>query len=316
MSRKLSAIVMVLSVAIALTLSGCGGPAASLSLKFSPDATASYKATTEVIKDFRFDQPNLGKLREEQTKTVIEMTYAQTIDSVDEAGNAMATITINDLMIDMVNKNEPKFAFDSKNESDKTNPMAKLIGQSYKIQISPVGQVTVLDAAQARNAVKQGFEAKVAKGILEDKAISERHQIPGLPQDQAQTLAVGDTWTEQVPSPPGLLAPKNYNKNYTLSKIEGTTATVDMVAAESTQAADGIQASGGGMGMFAKMFDNTDEYTGSLKLDTAAGTIQSFQEQLVSTYIAQEMPENGDPQKGPDTLTMRFTNIIKMEKVN
>ena len=72
----------------------------------------------------------------------------------------------------------------------------------------------------------------------------------------------------------------------------------------------------GGMGMFAKMFDNTDDYTGWLKINTASGTVLEYHEKLVSTYIAQEMPENGDPAKGPDTLTMRFTHRIQLKKLN
>ena len=66
--------------------------------------------------------------------------------------------------------------------------------------------------------------------------------------------------------------------------------------------------------MFAKMFDNEDDFTGTMIFDLDAGKVLSLEETLISTYIAQEMPENGDPEKGPDTLTMRFTNRIKLQK--
>jgi hypothetical protein len=64
------------------------------------------------------------------------------------------------------------------------------------------------------------------------------------------------------------------------------------------------------------MFDNKDDYTGSMQIDTATGQVLNFEETLVSSYVAQEMPENGDPEKGPDTLVMRFTNHVKLEKLN
>jgi len=64
------------------------------------------------------------------------------------------------------------------------------------------------------------------------------------------------------------------------------------------------------------MFDNEDIYTGTMKLDTSTGTVLLSEETLVSRYVAQEMPENGDPAKGPDTLTMQFTNRIRLEKLD
>jgi hypothetical protein len=53
-----------------------------------------------------------------------------------------------------------------------------------------------------------------------------------------------------------------------------------------------------------------------LKLNTATGKVLEYDETLISTYVAQEMPENGDPEKGPDTLTMGFTNRIHLEMLN
>ena len=70
------------------------------------------------------------------------------------------------------------------------------------------------------------------------------------------------------------------------------------------------------MGMFAKMFDNEDDYTGTLKLNIATGEVLLSQETLVSSYLAEEIPKDGDPAKGPDVLTMRFTNRVQLEKLN
>jgi len=64
------------------------------------------------------------------------------------------------------------------------------------------------------------------------------------------------------------------------------------------------------------MFDNKDDYTGTLKIDLTTGEVINSAETLTSTYIAQEMPENADPEKGPDVLTMQFINRIQLEKLN
>ncbi len=312
---KVPSILIAISMISAIFVSGCGS-SADLSLKFSPDQSTTYTATTEVIKDFRFDQPNLGKLKEEQTKTLIEMDFTQTIQRVDADGKATAQISINNLKIDITSKNESKFSFDSRNESDKNTPMAKLLGKSYTIEISPDGRVESLDTKDAIAAVTAAYEKKLVKNLLDPKAVAKRHQVNALPKDTTDELSVESTWSEVVPSPPGLLAPKSYQKTYTLTAIDDTIATVEMIASENAQSAEGGAQSSGGMGMFAKMFDNKDDYTGILKIDLATGEVIEFTETLVSTYLAQEMPQNGDPEKGPDTLTMRFTNRVQLKKVD
>jgi hypothetical protein len=317
MSRKASTWLVILGVLTALFLNGCGGPSASLKMQFSPEQTGQYESTTLIVKDFRFEQPNLNKLREEQTKTEIVMGFNQKIESVDAEGNATAKVTIESLKVNIVNKNEEKFAFDSSKEESKSNPFAALLGQSYTIKLTPNGKASAVDMQAARDAIKAGYEKRVAESILDDKAVAERHTIAALPEEKQESLSAKSSWTEEVPSPPGLLAPKNYVKTYVISDIKDDIATVEMTAAESGAAADGKTSAGaGGMGMFAKMFDNEDVYTGTTKLNVATGEVLLSEETLVSSYVAQESPENGDPTKGPDTLTMRFTNKTRLVKVN
>ncbi|MHC4237030.1 MAG: DUF6263 family protein [Planctomycetota bacterium] len=315
MSVKLSVILVAIGLFSVVSLSGCG-QSADLSLKFSADDTASYKSTVETVKLFHFDQPNLGKLKEEQTQNLIEMMFTQTIREVNADGSATATITIDGLKVDIINKNESQFSFDSQKEDDKTAPLAKLLGQNYTVTITPGGTVTLLDAKKALASVTSTYEKKFVKGMLLDpKAVAIRHQITAFPKDAAPAYSVDDTWSQVAPSPPGLLAPKSYNKTYTLTGIDGTVATVQMAASESAEPVESAQPAGG-MGMFAKMFDNTDDYTGTLKLDMATGTVLTSGETLISTYTAQEMPENGDPEKGPDVLTMQFTHRTQLENLD
>jgi hypothetical protein len=316
MSRKGCVILIGISLSLMVFLTGCGS-SACLSLKFAPNESTAYKATTEVIKDFRFEQPSADKLRQEQTKTRIEMSFTQKINGVDPEGTATATITIEELKVDIINKNEPTFTFNSQDEKDKTAPLAKLLGQSYTIELTPTGQVTVLDAKAALSSVPSSYEKKLVKSILNDKAIAQRHQVPALPQEKASGFSVESTWNQIVPSPPGLLAPKSYEKIYTLSDIDNDIVTIQMVANESGEPVkDGGGQAAGGMGMFAKMFDNEDDYTGTLKLNIATGKVLLSQETLVSSYLAEEIPKDADPAKGPDVLTMRFTNRVQLEKLN
>lgn len=312
MSRNVTFALSTVALIAMVVISGCSQPV-SMNLQFSPNQTADYNLTTEVIKDFRFEQPNLGKLREEQSKTRIETGFSQTINTVDENGHAIAKITLNDLKIEIINKDQTVIVYDS--QKGKSSPLSKLIGQSYIIRISPQGTVEAVEMIDLSKIGISGVEKKVAEGFLSEEAVVKRHTLSAMPQ-QASTVSVKDTWSQIVPSPPGLLAPKSYEKVYTLASVEENVALVTMAAEESTEQANGMLSSAGGVGIFANMFDNTDDYTGLMKVDLISGQVLKAEETLISTYTAMEMPPEGDPEKGPDTLTMTFTNRIQLKKLD
>lgn len=315
MSRRTSLLLASVSLGLMILVSGCGS-SADLSLQFTPDTSSAYEVTTEVTKDFKFEQPTLDKLREEQTKTLIRVGMTQKITAVDDKGVASADVTIDSLSVYMTNKNEVKLSYDSAKPEDKANPLAKLIGQRYTVQIAPEGKVVAFNSDAARKAVTAGFEARLAERIVSEEGIRERHEIPAL---WGAGKGGAKTWTQVVPSPPGLLAPKSYQKTYTMTGVETKNgqkvAVVTMNAKESAEPVEGQKTSAAGMGMFAKMFDSEDVYTGKLLLDMNSGEVIEYDETLVSTYLANEMPENAAPDKGPDTLTMRFTNRVSMKKL-
>jgi len=308
MSVKTTLLTASVLAGIMCVIAGCS-PKADLALKFSPQTSDSYEVTSEVIKDFKFEQPTLGKLREEQTKTQYRVAFTQTIVDVDAEGIATADVVIDGVAVYMTNKNEVKYTFDSAADTDKDKPLAKLIGQRYTIRVSPQGRVVSFDTAEAQKAVTAGLDAKMAGRILSEEGIRERHEIPAL-WDAGQ-----NSWTQTVDSPPGLLAPKKFKKTYTLTGVENRdgrkVAVITMTAAEAGEAAKGQTAAG--MGMFAKMFDSTDNFTGTLLLDVNSGRVVEYDETLISAYIAQETPENAAPDKGPDTLTMGFTHRVAMK---
>lgn len=316
------ACLMAATVAMVLlgVISGCS-PSARVSLQFTPNTTASYEVTTEVTKDFRFEQPTVDKLREEQTQTLIRMGFTQTVTDVDSQGVATCDVRIDSLAITMTNKNEERLVFDSTNEAHRTNPLMKLIGQHYTVQMSPDGKVVGFDSEAAKKAVTTGVEGQVAKRLLEEVGIRERHEIPAIWDIVGLTVASKKTWKQVVPSPPGALEPKSYEKVYTLKGIETknghSVAVIEMKAMESAEPAPGqTQSAASGMGFFAKMFDSQDDYTGKLLLDLSSGEVLEYNETLVSTYLAKDTPANAPPAAEPDTLTMRFTHRIAMKKLN
>ena len=298
---------------------GCG-PQADLALKFEPQDAATYEVKTDIIKMFKFEQPSVNKVKEDETSTEIKVRFLQEIQQVDNAGGAIAKITLKGIKYRAVEKSEEKFDFDSDREADKSDNFAKLIGQSYKIRIAPDGVITVVDAKAARAAVKGGYEGTVAKGLLKDEMIVQRHEVPGLPESERSALGKGDSWSKVKGSPPGLLAPKSYEKIYTLTDTkEGggkTVAVVNMSAATSEKAAPDQPKASTGMGPFAKMFDTEEKYTGKLMLDLDTGKVLKYNEKLDVKYIATEEPAEQKSDKGLDTLTMGFVYAVSMELVD
>ncbi len=320
MNRKTRIAMMVVAGLGLVVMAGCSSQA-QMSLNFKAGDAGTYKVTTETIKDFKFEQPSMEppKVKEDQTKTLAVVTFDQTIDAVDAKSGAIATITLKAIEYIVTDKNSVKFDFNSAREEDMKKPFAQLIGKSYKITLASNGKVSVLDAAEARKIGDAGYDGKLAQAFLADERIIERHQILAMPDGAAATVATGKGWSKVVQSPPGLLAPKNYQKVYTLEKVEGgkdnPVAFVKMVGKASSEPVKDGAKNMDTMGPFAKMFDTNEAYDGQLVLETGTGAVRKCQEKLVVTYLASEAPADQKPDKGPDTLTMRFTYNFDLTKV-
>lgn len=299
-------------IVMALALNGCSS-STKMALQMQAGQAASYESTTTMIKDYKFEQPTMKKVDENQTSTVVMVKFDQTVAEVGQDGMAVADIVIKGIQCKIVSKNETRYEFDSADAAKQADAMNKLVGQSYRISISPTGQIKVLDAAAIRAVAVAGEGQNIAKNLLSDENIVKRHQLP-LPEG-AKTLSAKQSWTHTEPSPPGLLASKTFEKVYTVAEVGKDKVVVNMAAKESLGKKAEGQNSTGTMGMFAKMFDNQDSFTGSLVFNPANGSVMTYEENLVSTYTASEMPQNAPADALPDTLMMRLTNGISLKKI-
>ncbi|AQT67613.1 hypothetical protein STSP2_00761 [Anaerohalosphaera lusitana] len=327
MFRKCFSLIFVVSIIAVIFTSGCGQKTANLQLQFQPDETDTFKVTTRTIQSYEFSEPALEKVKQEKTGSTVEMVYDRKITGVAEDGTAQIENTIKELKVFLQDKDGIKYDFDSQRDDDSNDPLAKIVGMSYKISKTPAGKVTVIDAADIRNAVKAGFAGTINKGLFEDKAIIERHEILALPDPEQGEVEVGESWTRIKGSHPRLLDPKSFEKTYTLTSIDkedgSTVATIDMSAIESAVRAEDHPQSKG-FGFMIKMFDTQEEFTGTLKLNLDTGDILLYDETLDAKYIATEesfgaqgpQQQQPEPQQQPDTLTMGFLNSIRLEKLN
>jgi hypothetical protein len=304
--------------AIAAVLTGCV-PSAEMKLTPAAKSVTTYKVVTGSSKDYQFIQPSINKTKERHTGGDVVMVFTQEIESVDSQGNAVANITIKQLRHTSTDSQGKEVVFDSENESDKTSPLAKLVGASYKIKFSPKGSVEVVDAAAARAIVKGGADEKMAARILSDEEIARRHQVMAF-LDAKGTYKKGDKWSSLSASPAGMLRSKTFEKVYTLTDIKNENgqiiATIEMNAVPSSKRVEGTAEKDGGMGMFANMFDEKDEYTGKMLVNLTTGQIKTYHETLKAQWLAAESSEEQKSDKGPDQLTMGFTYKYSIEKVD
>lgn len=306
------------AVCLSVLFAGCA-PQADLALKFAVGDRTKYRVTNEDIKDFKFEQPSLNKVRSEPRSTTIQIKFIQEIESVDENGG-VARITIKGLKYFAKDKGEVKFDFDSSREADKKKPLAKLLGKSYKIKLASDGSVQVLDANNIRKAVTGGQAYRVAKAFLSDKSIQKRHRIQSLPDADNSLLRTGDSWTRIKTPQQRLMVPKSFEKTYTLKKVTDQggrqIAVVTMNATERPTAPGTVSKIAGGIGLFANLFDTEEDYTGEMVLDLDTGKVAKYYEKLVTKYIAAEPSAKQKPDKGPDLLTIILTYSTTMEMLD
>lgn len=316
-SRKHFLAALLVSV-IALFYCGCA-PETDLALKFAPDQAVTYKSVYMFRKDYLFDQPTAKKKTEKVTEVTTEMTYEQRVTDIDSAGNATARITIKALKYLNTNSGVVQTDFDSSKNTDPTNALTKLIGQTYTLKLSPSGKVIqIKDIEPLRKAVKSGKDNRIAAGLFNNERIERRHEILALPDSDKRNLKIGDTWARVVGSPKGVLIPKTYEKTYTVKGITDTLATVEMNALPTGKQADAeSQAASDAIGMFGNFFDDSpDTYKGQLRIDTETGKILKYHEKLKAEYTAVDMPKGNDKVQEPDVLKLAFTQMYSTELVD
>jgi len=308
-----------------LLTAGCGEPAGEktmLALKFKPQDSATYKVTTQLEDGIKFEGSSLKEadFKDSRNHKSVEMIFDQQIQSTDGKGNAIAKITINGLKYLSIHKNKTVLDFDSSREKDTNSPMAKLIGQSYTIEIAPTGQVSkIIDVEQAKATVKGGSLAnRAAVELLSPDAIQERHTISALPVTDKKQLKKGDNWSSVKTFSFGLMGAKSYERIYTLKEVEEQDgqriAVVEMDAIPTSEMAEQLHKEQAAS-FFSKMFDNVEAYTGQLRLDLTTGKVEKYLEKLQSQWVAVDT-EGVQEGEEPATLKMSAVRAYSLEKID
>jgi len=309
-------------VVVGISLSFFAGctPTPEMGLNLAGGSENVYKTVVETGKDYEYIQPSINKSLEKHSGNRIEMTFAQNIESLDNEGTATAVITIQSLKYFVTSPEGAVIDFDSEREADKKNALSKLIGQSYKIKIAKNGKVSILDASAIRKVVKKGSAMKNARTILSGDQIIKRHQVLALVDSAQGPVKVGDSWTSLASSPVGALKAKTFEKTYQVEQIKSEKgqqiAIISMNAIPSSKRLGDMPEDEPVVGVMAAMFDEQDSFTGRLIINLTNGQILEYNESLDTVWFAAESPEDQKSDKGPDRLTIGFTHVYSIEKID
>lgn len=299
-------------------------PAATLALKFEPNDVSTYKVTMEAEKSVIWEGPKPSKpsaFKGGSTSNRSEMTFTQQIKSIDDDGNATAAITIKKLKFLAKVRDDIVIDFDSSREKDKNDPMNALIGQSYSVKITPAGRVaTVIDAREPQTAVKgSSTAARTARALLGAEVVKQRHSMPALPPSDKNRVSKGDTWSALKTFNFTLLGVKSYERIYELKEVrdsdKGKVAVAQMNGVPSSEKATELHKEQS-TGFLSKLFDNTEEYTGRLELDLAAGKVNKYTEKLKSEWLAVDPESVQNDDKEPAALRMTALRFYEIERTD
>jgi hypothetical protein len=296
--------------------------AVKLALKFTPADATTYRVITENDKSVDWQGPHPTKPKGfagGHTGNKIETTFTQQIQSTDDKGNAVVKITFKQLKYLTTIKNEIVTDFDSTREKDKDNPLSNLIGKSYIIEMTASGQISrLMDANEARAAVESVSAAdKMAANLLSLKAIRERHTVPTLPDADKNQLRTGENWSNVQNFSFDMMGSKSYEKIYTLKEIQDENnrriAIAQMQAVPSAEHAKELHKEQSAS-FFANLSDNTETYTGELKLDLTAGKVEEYREKLTIEWVI--VDPNPKDSEQPAALKMAAVRSYSIEKID
>lgn len=290
--------------------------------KSFPADQITYKVITDKENSILWEGPLKNKSKGfvgGHSGNKIEMTFTRQTKSVDPNGSIIAKITIKELKYLSKIRDKIVLDFDSTQEEDQDNPLNKLIGQSYTIELNALGEVSkVIDANDARAAVTDGgISNERAVQLLSTKAITEQHSIPAIPPDMKKQLIPGKTWSNIKTFSFRMMGAKSFERIYEIKQIIETDgrriAIVQMNAVPSTARAKELYKEQP-TGVFSSMFDNTETYTGQLTWDLTSGKIEKYSEEFRSDWIAVD-PLATKQEKEPDMLRMSATRIHRVERI-
>jgi hypothetical protein len=295
------------------------GQPVNLVLAFSAGQSATYKATIDAQKSVEWvgsESVKPADFSGGRSGNRIEMTFEQRVERVLDNGNAILAITIRGLKYHGVVQSRPVLEFDSDKPQDQSSPLASLIGKSYRLEMSPEGQVVRLfDLESVRQAVKVGSPAySVAARLTSDEILKDQHEIPPLTALKENPIRSGQTWSDLKSFSFGNMGDKSFERVYTLQKSDGQAAVVEMKATMSAAMAEELHKRKTAS-LPPGLFDNTDKYEGRLEFDVGGGRVREYSEEMQTEWVIADPAAMKDAAAPPRALKMGAKRLHQLELV-
>ena len=144
------------------------------------------------------------------------------------------------------------------------------------------------------------------------------HSIPALPAGDKKQFRAGETYSDIKSFSFGLMGSKAYEKIFTVKDIKETdgrqVALVEMNAIPTAEKARELYEKETTPD-FSEEFDRTDTYSGQLKMDLTAGTIEEcFEEMQISWTRVLQSEEQPEPE--PAVLTMGESRMYSLRRID
>ena len=295
----------------------------TLSLEFEPGTKTRYRVTTEAVTTMEGPETavrdNASTAPFPKVSESSEVVFTQEVlGTVPEDTNAVvALVTIEQARYVRTSTGQPDLAFDSQKPADQNSPFAKLIGQTYTIEINPLGYVSgVFNLRPARLAVRGPTAAHAAAlDLVSPPAIFSRHGSFSLPGPDVGSLAIGGRWrgVQQVTlKAPGTdmdrMGTHRFEKIYLLESVEqrpvGTVAMVVLTGSPRPRKTPD--------GRLAEVPFLSCSYVGSGEFNLDAGRVEGYLEHL---EVRMPLPGTGSPPAEEDRIVIatRFCWVQRLD---
>lgn len=297
----------------------------TLSLEFDAGTKTRYRVTTETVT--AMESPETAARGNSLTVLIpkvsesSEVVFTQEIlgPLPEDSNMVVALITIDQVRYMRTSPGQPDLGFDSQEPADQNSPFAKLISQTYTIEISPLGYVPgVFNLRPARLAVRGPTPAHAAAlDLVSPPTIFPRHGYFSLPGPDVGSLAIGGRWrgVQQVTlRAPGTkmdrLGTHRFDKIYRLQNVEQRPAgTVVEVVFEGSPIPRRTQ-----NGRPADVPFLSCSYVGGGEFNIDAGRIEGYFEHL---EVRIPLPVTGSPPtEGPEDRVVVATRSCWVQRLD
>ncbi|MCP4259554.1 MAG: hypothetical protein GY774_18895 [Planctomycetes bacterium] len=298
-------------------------PTVRSTLKSAPTDRITYKLTTDRENGILWEGPLKNRPKGftgGHSGNKVEMTFTRQTQSVDVKGSAIVQITIKELKYLSILRDKIVLDFDSTREKDQDNPLSKLIGQSYTIELTAFGEVSkIIDVNDARAAVGgSSISSARAAQLLSTQEITEQHSIPVPTTLNNKKLIPGRKWSNIKTFSFRIIGLKSFERIYEIKEISETDgrriAIVQMNAVPSAAKTKELYKEQS-TDVFSSMFDNTETYSGQLRMDLTSGQIEKYTEEFRSDWVAVD-PLATKKETEPDRLRMSAARILIIERID